>query len=275
MNTSAAASLTLHPIGHVRTGLATRVEAPRQPRAARGVAGRIELLPGHHYEHAIEDLDAWQYLWVLFWFDRNANWRPKVLPPRSRSGRKGVFATRAPHRPNPLGLSVVRLERIEGLTLHIRDVDMLDGTPVLDIKPYVAYTDAIIDAGAGWLDDAAGAADPAAAWSVEWSTLAAGQAAWIEARTGLPLAQRATAALTLGPEPHPYRRIRRSDAGGVLAVKAWRLRFAVSGRRVQIEAVHCGYRAAQLASADSRVVDRDAHLAFRAQWPEQADAPCL
>ena len=84
---------------------------------------------------------------MLFWFDRNEGWRPKVLPPRSRSGRKGVFATRSPHRPNPLGLSAVRLERVDGLTLHVSDVDMLDGTPVLDIKPYVAYTDAIADAG--------------------------------------------------------------------------------------------------------------------------------
>ncbi|MEZ5459302.1 MAG: tRNA (N6-threonylcarbamoyladenosine(37)-N6)-methyltransferase TrmO [Steroidobacteraceae bacterium] len=271
MNMPAAASLTLHPIGHVRTGLATRVEAPRQPRAARGLAGRIELLPGHHYEHAILDLDAWRYLWVLFWFDRNAAWRPKVLPPRSRSGRKGVFATRAPHRPNPLGLSVVRLERIEGLTLHVRDVDMLDGTPVFDLKPYVAYTDAIADAGSGWLDEASAVADPAAAWSVEWSPLAAEQAAWIEARTALPLAERAMATLALGPEPHPYRRIRRSEDGGLLAVKAWRLRFVVTGRRVCIETVHCGYRAAQLASADSRVVDREAHLEFRAHWPEPVD----
>src|SRR6185295_10704904 len=79
---------------------------------------------------------------------------PKVLPPRSVTGRKGVFATRSPHRPNPIGLSVVRLERIEGLTLHILDSDMLDGTPVLDIKPYVAYTDSHPDAGNGWLDDA-------------------------------------------------------------------------------------------------------------------------
>ena len=144
--------LTVEPIGYVRCALAAKAEAARQPRASGGAPARIELMPGRNFEHALSDLGCWQYIWVLFWFDRNDGWRPKVLPPRSRSGRKGVFATRSPHRPNPLGLSAVRLERVEGLTLHVSDVDMLDGTPVLDIKPYVPYADAFPGARAGWID---------------------------------------------------------------------------------------------------------------------------
>ena len=146
------ARLLLEPIGFVRCAAATKVQAARQPRAAAGVAARIELLPGRNFEHALEDLARWELIWVLFWFHHNPGWRPKVLPPRSTSGRKGVFATRAPHRPNPIGLSVVRLEQVDGLTLHVRDADMLDGTPVLDLKPYVAYTDAHPGAGTGWLE---------------------------------------------------------------------------------------------------------------------------
>jgi len=135
--------------------LATKVQAARQPRAAAGTPARIELLPGRNFEHALEDLAHWELIWVIFWFHLNPGWRPKVLPPRSTTGRKGVFATRSPHRPNPIGMSVVRLERVDGLILHIRDADMLDGTPVLDLKPYVAYTDAHPSAGTGWLEDAA------------------------------------------------------------------------------------------------------------------------
>src|SRR5882724_5480274 len=131
--------LTLDPIGFLRSPLATKVQAARQPRAAAGAPARIELLPGYNFEHALEDLAHWELIWVIFWFHLNTGWRPKVLPPRSTTGRKGVFATRSPHRPNPIGMSVVRLEKVDGLILHIRDADMLDGTPVLDLKPYVAY----------------------------------------------------------------------------------------------------------------------------------------
>jgi tRNA (adenine37-N6)-methyltransferase len=268
---AALGALTLEPIGYVRTALATKVEAARQPRASGGAEGRVELLPGRNFEHALCDLDAWDYIWVLFWFDRNAGWRPKVLPPRSRSGRKGVFATRSPHRPNPLGLSAVRLERIDGLTLHLRDVDMLDGTPVLDIKPYVAYTDAIGSAGNGWLegggDGSAAPADPIPAFAVQWTAVAVLQAEWIEARTGLALRERATAILALGPEPHPYRRIRRERSGLSLAVKDWRLRFSVNGREISVSTVESGCRPSVLYGSGDASEELALHREFCRQWP--------
>jgi tRNA-Thr(GGU) m(6)t(6)A37 methyltransferase TsaA len=264
---ASAQQLVLEPIGYVRTELATKVEAARQPRAGGGAVGRIELLPARNFEHALSNLAEWQYIWVLFWFDRNEGWRPKVLPPRSRSGRKGVFATRSPHRPNPLGLSAVRLERIDGLTLHVNDVDMLDGTPVLDIKPYVAYTDAIAEAGDGWLTSGDAPRDPIAEFEVVWDAVAAEQAAWVEAQTGLPLRARATATLALGPEPHPYRRIRREPGGFTLCVKEWRLRFGVDGRQVRVTAVESGVRKSELARLDEVSAALTLHRAFCKQWP--------
>ena len=259
--------LTVEPIGYVRCALAAKAEAARQPRASGGALGRIELMPGRNFEHALSDLGCWQYIWVLFWFDRNDGWRPKVLPPRSRSGRKGVFATRSPHRPNPLGLSAVRLERVEGLTLHVSDVDMLDGTPVLDIKPYVAYTDAIAEAGGGWLGEAEAPRDPIPELQVLWAPAAAEQAEWIETRTGLPLRARATATLALGPEPHPYRRIRREHDGFTLCVKDWRLRFRVDERCVQVASVESGVRKAELAKITEVSEELATHRAYCALWP--------
>ena len=132
----------------MHTGFAAKDEAPRQA-VVDGAEAVIELFPGRNLEHAIEDLAGWERIWVIFWFHLNPGWRPKVLPPRSTSGRKGVLATRSPHRPNPLGLSAVRLLRIEGLNLHVQGVDMIDGTPVLDIKPYVPYSDAFAQSGSG------------------------------------------------------------------------------------------------------------------------------
>jgi tRNA-Thr(GGU) m(6)t(6)A37 methyltransferase TsaA len=257
--------LVLEPIGFVRTSLATKVEAPRQPRAAEGTSARIELIPGRNFEHALEDLSRWKLIWVIFWFHHNPGWRPKVLPPRSTTGRKGVFATRSPHRPNPIGLSVVRLEKIDGLNIHILDADILDGTPVLDLKPYVAYTDSHPDAGNGWLDDRP--ADPVAAYEVTFTELAAEQAHWIASRTGLAIEERIRSTLALGPEPHPYRRIRRFDDGMQLAVKEWRVRFTVDGRDVRVSAIASGFRESQLASgADDDVLQ--AHREFRERWRE-------
>lgn len=252
-------AVSFTPIGVVRTPFADRVSAPRQPYAAAGVAGTIELFPGHDFEHALEDLEGWDRIWVIFCFHLNApgGWRPKVLPPRSAGQRRGVFATRSPHRPNPIGLSVVRLDGVEGRTLRIRDVDIVDGSPVLDLKPYVPYADAFPDARTGWLEPLAatpGEAAPAAArdpepgFAVTWSAEAAAQAAWLRAR-GVRLDEAVNQVLSLGPQPHPYRRIKREGAGFRLAVKDWRVRFRVEGRAVTVDAVGSGYRAAELAAS--------------------------
>jgi tRNA-Thr(GGU) m(6)t(6)A37 methyltransferase TsaA len=270
---TAAERLTVTPIGVVRCRQRTKVEAPRQPAAATGLTGIIELHPGHNFEHALEDLAGFERLWVLFWFHLNDSWRPKVLPPRSNSGRKGVFATRAPYRPNPLGLSAVRLERIDGLSLHVSDVDMVDGTPVLDLKPYVPYTDAWPEAGTGWLGEepasrgGARPADPVAGYTVHFTPIAAEQAAWIEDRTGLPLRERITATLMLGPQPHAYRRIVRNGTEYRLKVRDWRVQFAVTDLLVTVVSLSSGYRPAEVGrsagqSGDPLAVHRD----FRNLW---------
>jgi len=253
------------------------VEAARQPQAAAGTPARIELLPGRNFEHALEDLARWELIWVLFWFNHSKGWRPKVLPPRSTTGRKGVFATRSPHRPNPIGMSVVRLERVDGLNVHVRDADMLDGTPVLDLKPYVAYSDAHPNAGSGWLEDQgqsppdARPADPLPGYVVEFDPLAAQQATWIETHTGLAIAERIRSTLTLGPSPHPYRRIRRQADCLQLAVKEWRVRFRVVERHVRVMEIFSGFRASQLAEASADDVRR-CHREFVARWHRVAAA---
>jgi tRNA-Thr(GGU) m(6)t(6)A37 methyltransferase TsaA len=270
------ARLTLEPIGFLKSPLATKVQAARQPRAAAGKPARIELLPGRNFEHALEDLAHWELIWVIFWFHLNPGWRPKVLPPRSTTGRKGVFATRSPHRPNPIGMSVVRLDRVDGLTLYIRDSDMLDGTPVLDLKPYVAYTDAHPGAGTGWLQDTARSgmhaqpSDPVPAYLVQFEPLAAEQAEWIETHTGLAIRERIQSTLALGPAPHPYRRIRRLDEWMQLSVKEWRVRFAVVERDVRVVEIYSGFRASQL-TAGSTDESRRPHREFVAIWPRDQE----
>ncbi len=228
--------VTLVPIGVMRTEAREKAEAARQPYAADGARGVIELLPGHGFEDALCDLDRWTHVWVLFVFHRNDSWRPKVMPPRSRGVKRGVFATRSPHRPNPLGMSVLKLLRVEGLCVHVEGVDLLDGTPVLDLKPYVPFVDAIPDASTGWI-----ALDPEAPWSVAWSERAATQRDWL-ASHGEDLTAPAERALRLGPAPHAYRRIRATPDGHELAVRDWRLDFTAGERTLTVTAIRSGYR---------------------------------
>jgi tRNA (adenine37-N6)-methyltransferase len=251
-------AFTVHPIGVVRSPFREKVEAPRQAAAARGVAGAIEIRAEH--VHALSDLEGFERIWVLFWFDRAAFARSKVLPPRS-DVKRGVFATRSPHRPNPIGMSAVRLERVCGTTLHVRDLDILDGTPVLDLKPYLPYADAFPESGAGWLE----APDPRLAWEVRLAAAASEQLAWIAERSPLPLRARIVETLSLGPQPHPYRRIRNVGGELTLAVKEWRVRFRVEGNVVLVERLHTGFRPRELARGDDDEV-RALHRAFVARF---------
>ncbi len=266
-----ASTLQLQPIGHVRTDAVSRVQAPHQPSAAQGRIGRIELVAGRHLDHAIEDLEGCDRIWVIFWFHLNASWRPKVLPPRGPGKRRGVLATRSPHRPNPLGLSVLRLIGVEGLVLTVSDVDMVDGTPVLDIKPYVAYTDAHADAGVGWLaqqtNDRQGL-DPLQVYRVSLSELAAAQLAWIDDHAAEPLSPQLLALLAADPRPRPYRRIRREGEGFRIALHDWRASFTVDGQQVSVVRIGSGYRASQL-SAGQATSDKqlDLHREFQSRWP--------
>ncbi len=249
----AQATLSVTPIGVLRTPFPDRASTPRQPTAARGTRGRIELFADGRFEHALEDLDSFGHIWILFWFHLNETWHSKVLPPRS-TRRRGVFATRSPYRPNPIGLSVLRLERVEGLVLHVLDVDAIDHTPVLDIKPYLPYADAVPEATHGWLEaplDAGRATDPGRVHAVHFSEDATRQLAFLRDRFEIDLRDRITAALALGPSPHPYRRIRKSGDGFRLAVKEWRVAFRLEASTVIVERVLSGYRPSVLFSSDA------------------------
>jgi len=131
---------------------------PIQPTGARGVAGTVELLP--EYREGLADLDGFSHIYLLYHFHRSQPFTAASLRVRPflDDCDRGVFATRAPRRPNPIGLSVVRLVSIRECVLAIRDVDVVDGTPLLDLKPYVPAWDAIADAKAGWLEAQAGRA---------------------------------------------------------------------------------------------------------------------
>ena len=263
------AALHVIPIGVVHSPFGERAEAPRQPVVAADVEGTVELFPGHGYEDAVCDLEAWDHIWLVVWFDRNRGFRPKVTPPRGDK-KRGLFATRSPYRPNPIGLSAVRLVSVSGLTLAVRGLDLLDGTPVLDIKPYVAYTDAIPGANHGWLDEPATnnshprPQDPFQRFNVAFEALAAEQLSFLKQEHAVDLEERIVAQLILGPAPHAYRRIRAESGRLRLAIKDWRVWFRVDGQTITVESLSSGYRPRELFAQDGAAPT--VHRLFTAKW---------
>jgi tRNA (adenine37-N6)-methyltransferase len=138
-------------IGVIRTPHKEAAGTPVQVALAEGVAGTVEVLP--EFAAGLRDLEGFERIWLMYWFDR-AKRAELVVTPYLDTTPRGLFATRAPCRPNPIGLSAVRLVRIEGNVLHIEGVDILDGTPLLDIKPYVPKFDVFQVKRVGWIADA-------------------------------------------------------------------------------------------------------------------------
>ena len=140
-------TIVYRPIGFARTPFTTTEDMPIQPAGAVGIHGSIEIAP--EYAEGLTDLDGFSHIILLYHFHRSPGPRLRVTPFLDDRPR-GVFATRAPTRPNPLGLSVVRLLAIEGNVLDVADIDLLDGTPILDIKPYVPVIDRVEATSTGW-----------------------------------------------------------------------------------------------------------------------------
>lgn len=226
--------LQLHPIGIIRTPHKTKYGAPRQPASAtQKTVGTITLDEHLNFEQALEDLKGFDYLWVIFWFHKNSNWKPKVLPPHSGRTKRGLFATRSPHRPNPIGLSLCRLLSIQGRTLTIENPDMLDGTPVLDIKPYVPHAESHPEARGGWIDERNEQSTPA--FEVTFTPDVLKSLGDVASSERTEILGYISKTLSHDPHPHVYRRIKElPDGTSVIAVKRWRFVFTIEGTTIRV-----------------------------------------
>ncbi len=141
--------ITCRPIGIIHTPFPEPKGMPIQPAGAEGIKGTIEMYP--EFVPGLKDLDGFSHIILLFHLHKSEGYKLSVVPFLDDEER-GLFSTRAPRRPNPIGLSVVRLIRIEGAVLHIENVDIVDGTPLLDIKPYAPEFTLGDDVRIGWLE---------------------------------------------------------------------------------------------------------------------------
>ncbi|MDD6089032.1 MAG: tRNA (N6-threonylcarbamoyladenosine(37)-N6)-methyltransferase TrmO [Desulfovibrionaceae bacterium] len=153
-------TVLMNIIAHIYCGLPEKFGVPRQSGLAQSLKARIVFTPEYRSPEAVRGLDGFSHIWLLWNFSavKEDVWSPTVRPPRLGGNvRIGVFATRSPFRPNPIGLSCVRLEKIDlhasdGPILHVSGVDLMDGTPIWDIKPYIPYADCHLEAAAGFTE---------------------------------------------------------------------------------------------------------------------------
>ena len=249
-------SYNFNAIGILRGGGIFPQQAPRQGVYARN-EGVIELFPHCNYEQALEDLEGFERIWVLFVFDRNSSWKPKVHPPYGIDRKVGTFASRSPYRPNPIGLSAVELVKIEKRSLFIRNFDLLDGTPVLDIKPYIPEADAFPHAKAGWRDLVPEVPE------LIITPEAKSQMEKLCALGGPDLADVARIQLTLQSGNPERQRI--SGTPGetqILAYRTWRIVFVRKETVVTVFGIASGYSEKDLALPADPYSDKTLHRSF-------------
>lgn len=250
--------ITLNPVAYFISDAKERADVPRQGALALSNRGIIRFISGMNFEQALEDLQGMERIWVLFWMDRVAHWKCKVQPPRATS-KKGVFATRSPHRPNPIGLSCVQLISVSGLDLTVEGHDLMDGSPILDIKPYIAYADSFPKAASGWIEKEGDLKRN----RVDFSLLAEEELFFIEKEEKENLKSKIESRLEFFLKPSSSNRVKKIEEDFYcLSYKSWRYLFRkeLNQDNVTVLAVFSGY------DNRSQEVPSDLHDKFQYQF---------
>lgn len=191
-------------VGVIESCYPDRFGTPRQPGLSSEAESVLVIQPEWQPEISLQGLHEFSHVWVIFLFHKNTNQRfhAKVHPPRLNGESRGVFATRSPHRPNPIGLSVVKIKKVEGHRITIQGGDFVDGTPILDIKPYLPFVESIPGAKSAW----SGEDEQAQQRQVEWSDEAHMQLMhWQQRHPEKKLQLLVEETLRLDPRPNLYK----------------------------------------------------------------------
>jgi tRNA-Thr(GGU) m(6)t(6)A37 methyltransferase TsaA len=257
---------TVNPIGYFHTSAIAPYDLPRQPTLQPRNEGFIQLNEGCQFEQALEGLEGFDRIWVLFRFHRHNHWKPKVLPPRGGK-KQGVFATRSPHRPNFIGLSCVELQSIKKLKLSIINHDLIDGTPILDLKPYLNYADASFCTRQGWLDGL----PPEPIVVFQWSPLAEAQIDYLAGKWNCDLQPAIEHRLSQSPLPYANNRVTQiNEEWYELAYRTWRVDYKWKEGVITIHHLRSGYDWETLiGKKQSKWNDVPVHQAFIEQFGDQ------
>ncbi|GKX63617.1 tRNA (N6-threonylcarbamoyladenosine(37)-N6)-methyltransferase TrmO [Pragia fontium] len=227
-------TLNINPIGVIRSPYKEKFAVPRQPGLIQDGGGELLLLPPYNQTEAVRGLEQFSHIWIVFIFHQTqaGGWRPTVRPPRlGGNARMGVFATRSTFRPNPIGMSLVELKGIHQqgseITLKLGSLDLVDGTPVVDIKPYLPFAESIPHAQAGFAQDA-----PEANMSVTFSPQAE-QVLQREQRTYPQLQRFISQVLAQDPRP-AYRKDEQQAREFAVHLLEFNVRWRVENAQAQV-----------------------------------------
>ncbi|MGZ3781793.1 MAG: tRNA (N6-threonylcarbamoyladenosine(37)-N6)-methyltransferase TrmO [Pseudobdellovibrionaceae bacterium] len=265
----APAKIELSPIGIFHTDQVQPYEAGRQPDDFHS-EGFLELYPGQNFEQALIGLEIGQRIWILFSFHHNPNWHPMVLPPRGLDHKVGVFGTRSPYRPNGIGMSCVKIKKIEKLKIYVEGADLLDKSPILDIKPYVAYADSFPGEKPVWLKDAVQHA-------VHFSEPAQEKLRWLESQDVTQFKSFLRHQLEYEPTNSRKKRVKKytsslynSSEIFMISYRTWRALFFIKDETVLVENIFSGYSEQDFSQSEDPYSDKEIHRKFKILFP----APC-
>lgn len=255
------------PIGFFKSDKSNNYDVPRQAGLNDSILEKpdyIELIKGHQFEQALEDLSGFTRLWILFEFHKNSTWNPKVMPPRGGDSKRGVFATRSPYRPNPIGISCVELIKISGLKIYVSPTDLLSETPILDIKPYIPEYDAFPEAKTGWLEDL-----NENKYELIFSPPVSQQMEFLQAHGKLNIEAFIKRSLEFDPLNKEKKRLLiptepQLKDKTLLCYRTWRISFQVDEnlKKIYIYDIFSGYSSAELSSTDDPYQDKAIHRKF-------------
>lgn len=249
--------MEVKPIGLFHCNQVSPHESPRQGVLAQEAQGEVVLSDEIPME-SLRDLEGFDRIWLIYQFHKNSDWKPLVRPPRGEM-KRGVFATRSPYRPNGLGMSVVCLNGVKGRILKVSGHDLLNGTPILDIKPYLNFADSFPEAKIGWTGDAV-------RFDVKFSELASEKMGWLSEKLQINLKEIVENQLEFEPSNSKIKRVKQGQDHFVFSYKTWRIHFHVANRVVQIFELTSGYSESEMNSLDDPFRDKDIHSEFKNKY---------
>ncbi|MEZ0391566.1 MAG: tRNA (N6-threonylcarbamoyladenosine(37)-N6)-methyltransferase TrmO [Pseudobdellovibrionaceae bacterium] len=255
--------MEIKPIAFFKTRKKQSYEAARQGSCdTSDEIGELHFLSQQQFDQALEGIEGFSHLWLIYQFHQNTNWKPKVLPPRGSDKKVGVFATRSPYRPNGLGLSCVELVERSGLILKVKNFDLLDETPIFDVKPYLSYADSFPSARMGWLE-----AIEKQKFEVKFSDAAKEQLEFLKSQGLLELENFLVQQLSFEPLNSKKKRVQiLSDQEAVLAYRTWRAQFQIQETQIEIQNLFSGYSQQDLNQLEDTYQDKALHRLFQSQF---------